>query len=30
MSFLFVMPEIPNPASSAFKNFWIPAYYLPE
>jgi len=30
MPFLFVMPEIINPASTAFKNHWIPAYNLPE
>jgi hypothetical protein len=30
MSFLSVMPEIRNPASSAFKNLWIPATNLPE
>jgi len=34
MWFLSVMPEILNPASSAFKSRserdWIPAYNLPE
>jgi len=30
MLFFSVMPEILNPASSAFENLWIPAYHLPE
>jgi hypothetical protein len=30
MSFLSVMPQILNPATSASRKIWIPAYNLPE